>query len=260
MKKILLSAALLASATLASAQVKNDYKTFNSHMYLLPGQFTTGNKSYLMSPILNNYNLVGVNIYDSNLDLVKTISSPHITDIELANQYDIYLYATQTLFNNDDKFEYIEKFDNGTFNIVSENGKILQTVTLPDIYTSVSKLLILDDKAYIIATDDHEENSYAYPITRTATGVNSVGAPQKLLVSPTVASRSEQINVEIGGDSSASREITVVNAAGQTVVRKKLAAGEKSVTIDSSRLSRGMNIVKVSNGSEPAECCKIFIR
>ena len=224
-------------------------------MYLLPGQFTYGNKEYIVEPVEETSS---INIYDSNFDLVKTISG-HINAKAYANQYDVYLYAPQTLFNNDDKFEYIEDLDDG-FNIVSENGTKLQTIKFPNHNTYLHKVLSLDDKMYLIADDSENGCSYAYPITRTATGVNSVGAPKKLLVSPTVASRSEQISVEIGGDSSANREITVVNAAGQTVVHKKLAAGEKSVTIDSARLSRGMNIVKVSNGSEPAECCKIFIR
>lgn len=258
MKKILLSAALLASATLASAQnVGNPTKPIYGHMYLLPGQFTNGNKEYAIEPVGESNT---INIYDSNLTIVKTITSKNpMASPDYANRYDVYLYATQTLFNDDDKFEYIEELEDG-INIASEDGKILQTIKFPNLNTYISKVLSLDDKMYLIAADRENGCNYAYPITRTATGVNSVGAPQKLLVSPTVASRSEQINVEIGGDSSASREITVVNAAGQTVVRKKLAAGEKSVTIDSSRLSRGMNIVKVSNGSEPAECCKIFIR
>lgn len=56
------------------------------------------------------------------------------------------------------------------------------------------------------------------------------------------------------------REIAVVNAAGQTVFVTKVHAGDKSVTIDPGKLSRGLNIVKATNGNKAAEYCKILVR
>lgn len=40
----------------------------------------------------------------------------------------------------------------------------------------------------------------------------------------------------------------------------KVHVGDKSVTIDPGKLSRGLNIVKATNGNKAAEYCKILVR
>ena len=139
---------------------------------------------------------------------------------------------------------------------MSEDGTVLQTVKFDDESADNCVILSIDNKTYIqtlLRVGEGKYDMYLYPITRTVTGVNSVGAPKKLHVSPTLASRNEPITVEIGDSEMNEREIGVVNAAGQTVFVTKVHAGDKSVTIDSAKLSRGLNIVKATNGNKPAE-------
>lgn len=275
MKRTLLSVLFATCAIFGSAQKIGEPTIIPisnyGYMYFTPGCFTKNGETLVVIP--EGYNETNaVNIYDNEFNLIKTIrvkKSFSSADFVYAStngfiSSERHLYVTQTLFNNDDKFEYLEKTKGG-LNIMSEDGTVLQTVKFDDENVDHDHCVILsiDNKTYIqtlVRVGECKYYMYLYPITRTATGVNSVGAPKKLHVSPTLASHNEPITVEIGDSEMNEREIGVVNAAGQTVFVTKVHAGDKSVTIDSAKLSRGLNIVKATNGNKPAEYCKILVR
>lgn len=275
MKRTLLSVLFATCAIFGSAQnIGEPIQVPNNHdrkIYLTPSCFTKNGETLVVIPESDDSGdeTKALNIYDNDFKLIKTIavgkslSGPIYYSSDDLRGSEGRLYVTQTLFNNDDKFEYLQELENG-LNIVSEDGTVLQTITYTNKDTYVRYIINIDNKMYIMTLTEDSENSHyfytLYPITRTATGVNSVGAPKKLHVSPTLASHNEPITVEIGDSEMNEREIGVVNAAGQTVFVTKVHAGDKSVTIDSAKLSRGLNIVKATNGNKPAEYCKILVR
>ena len=204
------------------------------------------------------------------------------------------IYITQTLFNDDEEYEYImpimkqynyvsyeqdrdydgdidyieeryEYYPIG-FNIKSSSGNTLQTIKMGNDQTiDYLYLVIINDKKYLgVATmdiDDHFSNDelICYPIKPNSTGINPLGAPMKIKVSPRMADRSESFTVELDGDSNAEREVVVVNSAGQTVWKQKVPAGQRTVTIGAARLGKGVNVVRV-NGGEKAESCKVIVK
>ncbi len=203
------------------------------------------------------------------------------------------IYITQTLFNDDEDYEYImpivkvhkadtreeDRDGNGEvdliteryrgynvgFSIKSSNGKTLQTINMEnDRYYYMIYLFIFNDNKYlgveacdINGKDDDE--LVVYPIKQNATGINPLGAPVKMKVSPRMADRSESFTVELDGESSAEREVVVVNSAGQTVWKRKVPAGQRTVTIGATRLGKGVNVVRV-NGGKGAESCKVIVK
>ena len=205
------------------------------------------------------------------------------------SNYDKYIYLTQTLFNDDDAYEYImpvkelqltdkkERDRDGDgntdyveeeysyvdigFNIKSSNGQTIQTINLgSEPYYSLLLLTINDMKYLGVEFDTEEENYYAfYPIKPNSTGINPLGAPVKMKVSPRMADRSESFTVELDGDSNAEREVVVDNSAGQTVWKQKVPAGQRTVTIGAARLGKGVNVVRV-NGGKGAESCKVIVK
>ena len=82
---------------------------------------------------------------------------------------------SQTLFNDDDKFEWLtyseDASGNPQINIVQEGGKVLQTIALPStVYISVSEdiyVTILNGKTYL-RFDDYD-NTYFYLIDKSST-------------------------------------------------------------------------------------------
>ena len=197
------------------------------------------------------------------------------------------LFITQTLFNDDENYEYImpikesriteyERDRDGDgeidykeksygyvhvgFTIKSSNGRTLQTIRLENGKTyGYIDLLAINDKKYLMVYNDTGNEHFCYPLNPNSTGINPLGAPVKVKVSPRMADRSESFTVELDGDSNAEREVVVVNSAGQTVWKQKVPAGQRTVTIGAARLGKGVNVVRV-NGGEKAESCKVIVK
>lgn len=211
---------------------------------------------------------------------------------------DEYVLATQTLFNNDEAYEYIcpvletrqqgevrkdDRDGDGEidryetyysiyatgFKVISESGAILSTVSFGNNLVTGStyqNLITINDKRYL-RFDVHELSngisgaSYNifYKIDRNASSIRQMGAPIKTKVYPTVADRNETITVEVGGNA-ADREVFVHNAAGQTVFRQTVPAGQNTVQVNAAMLSRGLNVVSVKSGKGGSEACKVIVK
>ena len=171
-----------------------------------------------------------------------------------------YIIISQTLFNSDEKYEYlspiydIEKNYYTGINVASEDGTILQTINFGNYYSyNISgeiHLNVINGKKYLFIdymrkTDSTDPTTFIYRIDSETSQINFVAKHEGTLnIHPRVADRSDMITVELNeeGDNGI-REIIVSNAAGQTITRVPVEKGQKSVTIPASELSRGMNIV-----------------
>lgn len=199
---------------------------------------------------------------------------------------------TQTLFNSDSKYEYIrekirieadEPYESDRdgdgqvdyektsyraactgFDIVSEDGTVLQSIDFAvGTLDEGGDILKINGKYYLIFyTYEHSEDSYyslVYSIDKGSTAVQQVGEPRRISARPSLAERNTSITVETPA-ALRDRRLTVTNAAGQTVWKQVIPAGQSSVQIDGSRLSRGLNIVNVEGDSKQDNSCKVIVK
>lgn len=208
------------------------------------------------------------------------------------------MYATQTLFNNDSKYEYLrpklEIVEAGTntydrdndgeidkektyyrpmataLELVSEDGTILQSVPLDlgmdYIEPNDATIFKMNGNYYvgIFTTHDNEEGkreyyTQIYSINPSTTSIQKVDIPQGLAVRPSLADRNATIRVETPAAQS-DRRIIVTNAAGQTVWDTTIQAGQTNVQIDARHLSRGVNVVNVEGDSKQNNSCKVIVK
>ena len=211
---------------------------------------------------------------------------------------------TQTLFNSDDKYEYlyfphelseeydygyngpmIDHYESGTyteektyyqyslhksFNIMSEDGTILQTITFPngfEMKVGVDATIIqISDERYILCQGEMNDNAtlLIYKINRSSVGasVEQVCAPIKVGAFPSVANRNQMITIQLSGDNvgSSQTNLQVVDMQGKVLNQQTIPAGQTSTTIPAHRLSNGMNLIKITQGSKTIGTEKVIIK
>ena len=294
MKKLLLSAMAVAALFGATAQNQitpvDGPATITSYKKYIPRFMTHGNTPYLQVYRETD----GQNVYDScflfdnNLQVAKVL--PYILGTySFTNAYgsvrenniepsiiDVYNYDdntiingvhyTQTLFNNDSKFEYIKPVWDGEcrivrLDIIDEDGNTVNSITWtagyvlnPDYYSGEDavvysqsggcKLIVIGGKYYLclnVGTNNFNKQSLYYRIDRQTQSITRVeNVPFNVF--PTVAERGNDITVQLEEGASA-REIVVVDAMGREVKSIPVAQGQREVKISTSDLGSGMGFV-----------------
>ena len=207
------------------------------------------------------------------------------------------LYVTQDLFDSDSKYEYIsalslEVNDYADYltgiKIQNEDGEILAEIPFGDkwklspFYNTEEqdqpiRVFRLNnygggkDRSYI-CLDLWRENSnfdmreecitriYAFEEGKISTSIKKVrDISTRMKVRPVMPRRNEIVSVDISAVQSPT-SLTVVNAAGQVVCSQNLHDGQKNASIDTSRLTSGLYIVRVANSNKEYENCRIIIR
>ena len=195
--------------------------------------------------------------------------------------------VTQTLFNNDEKYEWIisdisalpvsytneyervsgeELFETG-FKIVSEDGSVIETVAYPAGlhcgYNSLN-LLIVDNRYYILAellnTEYTEEYYVIYELSRATGMLDMVGEPMLMKVHPTAPVRGTTVDVEIGSTTGNRIVLGLTGSDGRTVISRNLEPGTTRTSIDTSRLTQGVYVVTVTDAAGTRDATKIIVR
>lgn len=231
-------------------------------------------------------------VVDEQSGTIGTIESMRYKDYDDANTYSHEnFYLTQTLFNNDAHFEYIEPvYDESSemvteydrdgigstdgrettvgeeiiaYRVISDNGTTVMTFTAEPgcRFTSNTIYCIrMGGQHYMVfrqRQDDTDKWSYAYfRIDKETSSITRV-ASMPMRVNPTIASHSDNITVELGNSSNA-KEIDVINAAGQVVKRIPVRQGERSVTFSAQGITQGVNMVRAAG--EKSQVTKIIIK
>ena len=284
MKKFFISTMMAMSAMCVNAQVETTPITIaDSELYGIGESYSYNHETSLVSVGYSDKEAVIMHVYGEDLTLKKTITPseepiPFTVKNLNSNSSDYTMYLTQTLFNDDEKYEYIvsvpQKNQYGYdysagLKIMSDDGSILQTIMFPENVTGYFdtgiKLFIIGSSKYLEGGDyeDADENEYMnlYKINKDAKDPSKVSiatAPMRVSVSPRMASRNQDINVVAEGNGV--REVIVTNAAGQVVYSTKVAAGENNVRISSRRLSSGLNVVSVKGADGKEENCKVIVK
>ncbi len=280
LRSFALSAFLLAGTVSASAQLDltnvGILPTDDSGLAYCPSLFSYGNKTYFFEQSYYSYdeNIYSYKVYDSKFNNVRQITlknNPRYLDYHDFDQsfgfggnFISGIAFTQTLFNNDDKFEAIvvnQGADNRVtgFSVVQEDGKVLFTTQLEYCdYFYIFKI----DNSYFLAVHGYEsEGFYLYSIDRegsSSSGLTFVKKIKGMSVSPTVLDRSTPVTVDFK-EGEGQHEVRVVTAGGKTV-HKESVDGASSVTLDTSRWGSGMNIVTVRDKNGKTESCKVIVK
>ena len=199
------------------------------------------------------------------------------------------LLLTQTLFNTDAKFEFLQRQYGNEFvftpsetskyhktrlegfNIVNEDQEVVNTIRCADNETFgynnhgnleflIPMIFSFDGNWYIACnvTNTSGVNMLRYyRIDRQFQKVEQV-ANVPFTVHPTVMDKGQEIIVELDEGTNA-REIEVVNTLGQMVKRVPVTSGQREVHINSSDFSTGMNFVN-THTSEGHGTVKIIVR
>ena len=264
----------------ANAQIETTpLKTLGEYLYGIDELFLydAGTQYVVSVEYSEDRTAATMRVYDNEFNLKKTItpeSRPSNLDVHVLNENsaDYTIYLTQTLFNDDEKFEYLIESGSGTYptelKVVSEDGTVLQTLKYPagvEVYRDEIDLFVVGSNKYlrIGVSVDENGNEYMnlYKINKDAKDPSKVSiatAPMRVSVSPRMASRNQDINVVAEGNGV--REVIVTNAAGQVVYSTKVAAGENNVRISSRRLSSGLNVVSVKGADGKEENCKVIVK
>ena len=264
---------------------------------LIPGCFTSNGHPYLLLFTWDEDENDILRVLES--DFVTTVTDidlesieDHLVDVDYvdldAMNGDLELVITQTLFNDDPNYEYIERereytvhtdtiweynyeedlpyyvytwyeFQTKAIRVKSTNGSTVWEY-LPEENSdcSIETILKFDNKFYMILREENDRVRYQLYLIKQNQGVTKVETPSPLKVFPTLLHRDQQITVELGESNNAS-EITVVNSVGQVVKRISVEQGQRTVTIPARDLGRGLNVVN-SRSSKGQGSCKIIVQ
>ncbi len=273
---------------------KSDYSGVIPEMVLYEGNmYWTGSRSEFKFGDYNYvYHLTSISIFDNSLNEVKQITSSN--PILMCNFIDEYrsgtrLPVTQDVFSDDGKFEYIvgTRFDECghalELAIKQDDGEVLANLTLgereflPIFYYGdwdgiPIDLINLGDGHWYLGLHIGKEavninndtqyfiRLYSFEHGKISTSLKQVrDIPEKISASPVMPRRNEIVSVDISSVQSPI-SLTVVSAAGQVVCSQNLHDGQKNASIDTSRLTSGLYIVRIANSQKKSEICRIIIR
>lgn len=206
----------------------------------------------------------------------------------------LWLYVTQTLFNEDANYEYLmpivevlpsssytqDKDGDGEidykdtsyrpeivgFKIVSETGSVLQEIKLngtayyfTDFALNVYKI---NNKFYAQVTCGSEEESFVdlYRIDPTSTSVKLMENERRSVrIQPTVADRGSMITVELD-DTDVARELVVTSIDGRIVERRAIPAGEKQIRVPAAGMASGMYNFTIRKRGSVQENGKVIVK
>lgn len=294
--KLALCGLMLAGA--ASAQVLtlpagwDESLEFEETWGILPARFSADNKSKILSSdISEDGEFVKINVYNDSFNIEHSIEIKgrrknenadgwyntyyleaiwDVVDID-ANGLttdDAPMYVTQTLFNNDDKYEYARpKYDTSGekiigMEVVSEDGNIIANFDgLVDV-----ELLIWNGKYYLIGEYGWDENTktgrYAfYEINPNVNGITRVSSEAFMHILPAMPRKNTSVTVEFGEESvKDGGQLMIVDMSGRTVYRNAVAPGETSVRVPLRRIASGVYNVTLVNGKKKVEGSKLIVR
>ena len=242
----------------------------NYWIYSIPISYTQPNQHYFYVSEGNVFR-----IYDEYF--AHIVDFPEPNHLIIAAYHDVDLgfsqechSCTQTLFNSDAFFEYIDISDDGTeVYVKSTNGSIVTTIHTDPGYQVLTEefqyhIIKINNKNYMIFEEGiYEEGNFVegrylvYFISQSQ-GLTKVDTPLPISAFPTMPTRDQQITVELGEGVNA-HEITVVNGLGQELKRIPLEEGQHTVTIPARELGQGLNVLNARGGRNQGSC-KIIVR
>ena len=274
MKKTLLFATALAATLAANAQNPIvPVQTLDGWAgYYIPKAFADAPYIAAIGDYDEYHGPTSYTIYNSNLQQVMSISTNKLVGMSVINFDEDFIYEndgwitfTQTLFNNDNRFEYISCVGDGDgyvvrFDIIADNGNVIGSFGnyngMQGRYPRIA-LVNIGGNAYLRASmplDIEETITEWYRIDRQTQRIDRVeGLPFNVF--PSVADRDSYITVQFEEGATAT-ELQVVDAQGRTLQRIPVAQGQQEVKVSARNLQSGINFI----GDRRHGSTKIIVR
>lgn len=284
------------------------FDNYHDHIDFIPKEFSYGNKVLMstnerIDDTSSNWAESTFTIYDGDFHAIKTFSTEFSkvtyntnwgTRTKYANAEEILIrrydndcysegfYLTQTLFNNDEAYEWIEPklsvidTENGQeavvsgFRVLSDNGNVVIDEDFENYnYQSDPELYPLciiptDSGVYMLITLDYndlnEGKTLIYKIEPESSSVKQVAVHRNIRVNPSAPHRGTAVNVDLGEPAGNNTKLSVVNMSGRTIVTQNLTQGSTEAVIDTYRFEPGVYVVVLNNGESERETTKIVVR
>lgn len=269
MKKLTLVLAAVFCFATATVNAQTYVGDLDRNLWgFIPGAFTTNGHAYVVYGTSTGEGTCDLSIYQNDF-------TTHVIDINnVASEVDYlivengwydyvdFLPVTQSIFNDDDDFEYFQYGNNWqSFYVKSSNGSTLWSFNAEAGYYCNANFLKVEDKYYLLVSESNgnyqERRLHLYYISQVD-GLMEIETELPISVFPSIANRGQQITVELGEGNNA-KEITVVNSLGQVVKRVSVEEGQREVTIPTKNLGSGLNVVNTRT-EQGQGSCKIIVR
>lgn len=265
---------------------------------IIPGCFTSNGHPNVVYWMYDEDENQHFSVYKS--DFITHLTDITVDDLYYADYIDLDTYSeglelvfTQTLFNDDEFYEYIDyETESVTYcdtvyswydpdldttyyyveeytysirkaiNVKSTNGTTIWSYNPGEGGTCRLECILKFDNNYYLLVQSYNENigdeALHLYLVKQGQGITKVDTPLPMSVFPTILTREQKITVELGEGNNA-REITVVNSLGQEVKRIPVEKGQRTITIPARDLSRGLNVLNTRT-SKGQGSCKIIVR
>ena len=196
--------------------------------------------------------------------------------------YDHYTYASQALFNDDDKWEYIlpqygpvkknigdptvgwsdergvrlsrsvyEEPENLGFGIYDEDGNVIASFDAP--HTSLIRYFVSNGNTYLVASTSDELICFKY--NRTTTSFKEISRSKSN--APIISMNGRRITV--GADGNNIDEAVLYDMGGRSIASSRRTNGD-NITINAANVAQGVYNVALKNKGRIAGAQKIIIK
>lgn len=206
------------------------------------------------------------------------------------------IYATQTLFNNDEKWEFLRPIytesvyntresdrDNDgeidykeityrdkvkAYEIVSEDGNVLSSFLVPEGDSYDPRIVKWDGEVYFgisvekeISYYNYEEYTVIYSIDKNASSVKKIASTPAMRVSPALAERNSTVNVTLDAETVKNGgELIITDSNGRTISRSHVEAGQTSVPVTTDRMGSGVYNITLTEKGQKVENARIIVK
>ncbi len=283
MKKFYLGTLGCLLAMGVSAQVVNPIASVDGYFYGTIGkEFISSGRGCAYTVEHKDGDILNIKLYKEGFEEFHSLNinpgrdegyAIPIIDIDRTTLFDSdneLLLITQSLFNNDDKFEFVrfvnDEYKTKAFEIVNEDGEVLTTVNSPeDSYRSHPRILKWNDKYYFgicSYTNDYTHYSWdIYLIEKETNSIRKVNAAPLMSVMPALAERNSTVNVTLDAETVKSGgELIVTDSNGRTIGRSRVEVGQTSVPVTTDRMSSGVYNITLTEKGQKIENARIIVK
>lgn len=208
---------------------------------------------------VNNYYGIGIALID-------------IEESTFGEQISGGLTISQSLFNNDEKIEYVRHIyapndENRvkTFMLVNEDEEVLATIDTPaDSKYSYPRILKWGDKHYFAIcsyTADYNSSLDIYLIEKETSSVRKVNSAPLMRAIPALAERNSTVNVTLDAETVKNGgELIITDSNGRTVGRSFVEAGQTSVPVTTDRMGSGVYNITLTEKGQKVENARIIVK
>lgn len=213
-------------------------------------------------------------IYNEDMTLDKEIKISDLDPngirfvrIESVKQGDKHFYITQSLFNNDDLYEFIV-LAKGYFAIVNENGDLIHKENLGEDFVSGADFSVFlfetssSDNTYLFVEQVNPQWAYTTTVYRInkqdISGINSESQLTKVKYYPNPARDYMTVNYDLG--TTLSGNITLTDLQGKVVLQKGIDNTNTSCNLLLNKFKSGVYVINVKAGDQLLSSERVIIK